>query len=91
MKKAIAICLLLCGAIWLGWTTRDMQPVEVIAKQEVRLLSPVELQQELVRRGHNLTVDGIIGPITVNAWQAECDKRYVAACAARAMGDWNND
>ena len=34
-----------------------------------------EIQEELVRRGHNIEVDGRIGKQTLNAWDAEiCDQ-----------------
>jgi len=34
-----------------------------------------EIQEELVRRGHNIEIDGRIGKQTLNAWDAEiCDQ-----------------
>ena len=86
MKKAIIIIFLLavCVAYRVGAAR-----CRVIRITEPRLFSPIELQEELASRGHNLTVDGRIGPITVNAWQAECDKQYRKKAAAVAMKGWN--
>lgn len=39
-----------------------------------------EIQEELVRRGHNIKIDGIVGKETIAAWDREqCDQYAIEA------------
>ncbi len=47
------------------------------ASKEARLITPTELQQELVNRGYNLTVDGVVGRETRLAWDLAINQQYM--------------
>ena len=75
MKKAI-IVILFITLLLIVWGVSGQRCKVIRITEPQRLLSPIELQQELNRRNpdYQLVEDGIIGPLTINAWQAEADK-----------------
>ena len=44
--------------------------------EDSHLMSTTDLQQELVRRGYDIQVDGRVGTLTQTAWDTEIIKQY---------------
>jgi len=47
-----------------------------VVKAESHIPSPIEIQQMLINKGHNLKLDGIIGKKTLAAWDKEVCNRH---------------
>ena len=89
MKKAIIFFIFLTS-FFVAYKAGESR-CKVIRIDRTRLLSPLELQEELVKRGYNIKCDDKVGPLTIEAWRQETDKQYIADSAAKAMGNWNGN
>ena len=84
--RSIISVLAMCGIMWLTvqvtivWLEyRNFPSSEVGVDSSAPafiLPSIMDVQRELNRRGYKLKVDGLCGPATQAAWDAECGNQY---------------
>lgn len=77
--------LVFCVAIaYFAWIGVKATLREAISQDHIPTFT--EIQQQLVDRGHNIKVDGIIGKETLRAWERELCDQYASDMFKRMAG-----
>ncbi len=71
-----AMILMYILVFTLGWLIAEIL-ISVVQPNPTPLPSITQIQQELVNRGHDIEVDGRLGPATQKAWDEETLKGVI--------------